>query len=64
MQLLTRKAMVTVSNPYGCLERISLKVFLSRTSFEAFEDMSFFYQSGFAFGVFEKNAAFIAKSAK
>ncbi|MBD5119023.1 MAG: hypothetical protein HDT37_07930 [Clostridiales bacterium] len=51
---------VTVANPYGYLEKISLEDFLNRTSFEAFEDMPFFYKLGFAFGVFEKNTIFIA----
>lgn len=53
---------VTIANPYGYLEKISLEDFLNRTSFEAFENMPFFYQSGFAFGVFEKNTIFIVSN--
>lgn len=51
---------VTVANPYGYIERLSLKEFLDRTSFEAFKKMPSFFQLGFAFGVFEKNTIFIA----
>lgn len=54
---------VTVANPYGYLENISLEDFLNRTSFEAFEDMPVFYKLGFAFGIFEKNTIFIAGNA-
>lgn len=53
---------VTIVNPYGYLEKISLEDFLNRTSFEAFEGMPFFYQLGFAFGVFEKNTIFIVSN--
>ena len=50
---------VTVANPYGYIEQISLEEFLSRTSFEAYEDMPLFFKLGFAFGLFDKNAVFI-----
>lgn len=50
---------VTVANPYGYTEKLSLKDFLDRTSFGAFENMPFFFQAGFAFGIFEKNTIFI-----
>lgn len=52
---------VTVANPYGYTEMLSLKDFLDRTSFEAFDKMPFFFQLGFAFRIFEKNTVFIAK---
>ena len=50
---------VTVANPYGYIEQISLEEFLSRTSFEAYEDMPLFFKLGFAFGLFDKNTVFI-----
>lgn len=50
---------VTVANPYGFIENISLKELVDRTTFNAFENMPFFYSLGFAFGVFEKNTVFI-----
>ena len=49
---------ITVANPYGYLEEITVAEFLDRTSFEAFEDMPLFLRLGFAFGVFEKNTVF------
>ena len=49
---------ITVANPYGYLEEITVAEFLDRTSFEAFEDMPLFLRLGFAFGVFEKNMFF------
>lgn len=50
---------VMVANPYGYIESISIKEFLDRTSFKAFEHMPFFYQLAFAFGIFEGNTVFI-----
>ena len=50
---------VTVANPYGYVEELSLAEFLSRTSFEAYDDMPLFLKLGFAFGIFEQNTVFI-----
>lgn len=52
---------VTVANPYGYVEELSLDEFLSRTSFEAYENMPLFLKLGFAFGIFEENTAFIPR---
>lgn len=52
---------VTILNPYGYKEEISVKELLDRTSFEAFENMPIFYKLGFAFGIFEKNTIFIVE---
>ena len=52
---------VIIANPYGDTERISLKEFLNRTSFEAYEDMPLLFKLGFSFGIFEKNTIFIAE---
>ena len=49
---------VTVANPYGYMEEVSVKEFLERTSFEACEHMPLFLKLGFAFGFFEKNTVF------
>ena len=49
---------VTIANPYGYYEEISLSEFLRRTSFEAYENMPLFLKMGFAIGVFEKNTVF------
>ena len=51
---------VTVANPYGYVENITLSEFFGRTSFEAYEDMPLFLKLGFAFGLFDKNTVFIA----
>ena len=50
---------VIVANPYGYVEELPLDEFLSRTSFEAYENMPLFLKLGFAFGIFEQNTAFI-----
>lgn len=50
---------VYVANPYGYNEEITTEEFLKRTGFEAYEDMPWFLQMGFAFGIFEKNTIFI-----
>ncbi len=52
---------ITVANPYGYIEELSLGEFLERTSFEAYEDMPFYFEVGFAFGVFEKNTIFVVE---
>jgi len=49
---------VTVANPYGYYEEISIGEFLSRTSFDSYENMPLFLKLGFAFGMFEKNTVF------
>ncbi len=49
---------VTVANPYGYMEEISVAEFLDRTSFAAYEHMPLFLKLGFAFGFFEKNTVF------
>ena len=49
---------VTVYNPYGYIENITLDEFISRTSFKAYKNMPLFLNFGFAFGAFEKNTIF------
>ena len=49
---------ITAANPYGYYEELSIEDFLSRTSFEAYDNMPFFIKLGFAFGIFEKNTVF------
>lgn len=49
---------VTVANPYGYIEEISIEEFLDRTSFEAFDNMPFYFKLAFAVGMFEKNTIF------
>lgn len=53
---------VTVANPYGYMEEISMKEFLSRTSFEAYENMPFYFKMAFAIGLFEKNTIFTVET--
>ena len=52
---------VTVANPYGYMEEISVDEFLRRTSFEAYEGMPFYIKLAFAAGVFEKNTIFTVR---
>lgn len=52
---------VTVANPYGYYETISIKEFLDRTSFEVYADMPFYFELAFAFGIFEKNTIFVVE---
>ena len=49
---------VTVYNPYGYIENITIDEFISRTSFEAYKNIPLFLNFGFAFGAFEKNTIF------
>lgn len=50
---------ITILNPYGYEENISLKEFVDRTSFKAFENMPIYLRLAFAFGVFERNTVFV-----
>lgn len=52
---------ITVANPYGYIEELTLNDFLERTSFEAYEKMPFYFKLAFAFGIFEKNTIFIVE---
>ena len=52
---------ITVANPYGYYEELTVAELLNRTSFEAYEDMPIFLKLGFAFGIFEKNTIFKVK---
>lgn len=49
---------ISVANPYGYVEDISVDEFLQRTSFEAYENMPFYFKLAFAIGMFEKNTIF------
>ena len=49
---------ITVANPYGYYEELTVAELLNRTSFEAYEKMPLFLRLGFAFGIFEKNSIF------
>ena len=51
---------VTVYNPYGYIENISVDDFINRASFNAYKNMPLFLNFGFAFGAFEKNTIFYA----
>ena len=50
---------ITVANPYGYYENLTVREFLDRTRFDAFENMPLFLKLAFAFGIFEKNTVFI-----
>ena len=52
---------VTILNPYGYKEEISVNELLNRTSFKSYKNMPIFLKLGFAFGIFEKNTVFIVE---
>ena len=52
---------VVINNPYGYVEKITVKEFIDRTTFNAYKNMPLFLNFGFAFGAFHKNAIFYAK---
>ena len=52
---------VEVYNPYGYIESISIKEFVDRASFKAYEHLPLFLGFGFAYGAFEKNTIFYVK---
>lgn len=52
---------ITIANPYGYYEELSVNDFLDRTSFEAYENMPLYLKLGFAFGIFEKNTIILVQ---
>lgn len=54
-----RNDTITVLNPYGYEENLTLKEFVDRTSFKAYENMPVFLRLAFAFGIFERNTVFV-----
>ena len=52
---------ITILNPYGYIENITIEEFLSRTSFDAYKNLPLFLNFGFAYGAFDKNVIFFAK---
>ena len=52
------KDKITVANPYGYYEELTLDELLERTSFQAYENMPLFMKMGFAIGLFEKNTIY------
>jgi len=51
---------IYINNPYGYKEEITYKEFINRTTFNAFENMPFFFHFGFAFGLFSKNTIIVS----
>ena len=49
---------ITIYNPYGYIEDLSIDEFISRTTFDAYKNIPLFLNFGFAFGAFEKNTIF------
>ena len=52
---------ITIYNPYGYIENITISDFISRSSFEAYSNIPLFLNFGFAYGAFHKNTIFYAK---
>ena len=52
---------IYINNPYGYTETLTYDEFISRTTFDAFENMNVLYQFGFAFGLFSKNTIIVAE---
>ena len=49
---------ITIANPYGYTEKITVEELLNRTSFTAYENMPLYLKLAFAIGIFEKNTVF------
>lgn len=52
---------ITIYNPYGYIENITISDFISRSSFEAYSNIPLFLNFGFAYGAFHKNTIFYTK---
>ena len=52
---------ITIYNPYGLVENITIDEFINRSSFKAYKKMPLFLSFGFAYGAFEKNTIFFAR---
>ncbi len=49
---------ITIANPYGYIEQITVEELIGRTSFEAYENMPLYLKLAFLIGIFEKNTVF------
>ena len=49
---------ITVANPYGYLETVTIGEFIDRTTYHSYENMPLFFKFGFAFGYFSINTLF------
>lgn len=52
---------ITVYNPYGYIENVTIDEFIDRSTFNAYKNMPLFLNFGFAFGAFHKNTIFYAE---
>ena len=52
---------ITIYNPYGYIENVTIEEFIDRTTFNAYKNMPLFLNFGFAFGAFHKNTVFFAQ---
>lgn len=52
---------VTVYNPYGYIENVTIEEFIDRTTFNAYKNLPLFLNFGFAFRAFDKNTIFYAQ---
>lgn len=56
-----KNGFITIYNPYGYIENITIDDFIDRSTFKAYQKMPLFLKFGFAFNAFEKNTLFIVE---
>jgi len=50
---------ITVQNPYGYEETYTARDFIQSTRYESYEDMEWYFKTGFNMGLFNKNTIYI-----
>jgi hypothetical protein len=53
---------IVVQNPYGYEETYSIRDFIHATRYESYEDMEWYFKTGFNMGLFHKNTIYIIDS--
>ena len=56
-----KNGFITIYNPYGYIENITIDDFIERSTFKAYQKMPLFLKFGFAFNAYEKNTLFIVE---
>ena len=50
---------VQIANPYGYMEEFSIQDFIKATRFESYENMEWYFEEGFNFGLFNQNTVYV-----
>lgn len=53
---------VQIANPYGYMQELSIQDFIKATRYESYENMEWYFETGFNVGLFNKNTIYIIQA--